>query len=156
MPPAKEKEKMSSLTTLGNLGFFPSYRVFNDFESLFDALTGDITASTRHPVKTPRVNIEETTTGYDIHMAVPGLSRSDFKIHTDANVLSVSVESTTEAESKSKYLTREYSYTGFARSWKLPEGCNTEDITARYDSGILTLTVPRVIKKSQRNEIRVE
>ena len=147
---------MSSLTTLGTLGLFPTYRVFDEFDALFETLSGDTRISSRYLVKSPKVNVEETSEGYDIHMAAPGLSRSDFKIHTDDGYLTVSAENKESSTTKGKYLSQEFSYSTFSRSWKLPAGVNTDAISARYDAGILTVSIPRSSKKSQRNEIKVE
>jgi HSP20 family protein len=146
---------MSNLTTLGSLGFIPTYRVFDEFDTLFDTLLGDRKSGTRSIVSTPRVNVEETSAGYDIHMAAPGLSRSDFKIHTNGGYLTVSVEKS-EKDDKTNFLTREYSYSSFSRSWKLPTNANVESIGARYESGVLTVSVPTNSKKSSRLEIKVE
>ena len=146
---------MSNLTTLGSLGLIPTYRVFDEFDTLFDTLLGDRKISAKPLVSAPRVNVEETSAGYDIHMAAPGLSRSDFKIHTDGDYLTVSVEKS-DKDDKTNFLTREYSYSSFSRSWKLPTNANPEGIGARYEAGVLTVSVPTSSKKSSRVEIKVE
>jgi len=146
---------MSNLASLGSLGILPTYRVFDDFDTLFDAFLGD-RKSVRPLSATPRVNVEETPGGYNIHMAAPGLSRSDFKIHTDGGYLTVSVDQKAEKEEKSTFLSREFSYESFSRSWKLPTNANAEGIGARYEAGVLTVSVPTSSKRSSRVEIKVE
>lgn len=148
---------MSNLVTLGSYGLLPtSYRLFDDFDSIFDGFFGDRRGTARALTHTPRVNIEETQGGYDIHMAAPGLSREDFKIHSDSGYLTISAEMKDEPESKDKWLTREYSYSTFSRSWKLPTNVNAEGISARYDAGILTVSVPTSSKKPSKVEIKVD
>jgi HSP20 family protein len=102
------------------------------------------------------VNIEETSSGYDIHMAAPGLSRGDFKIHTDSGYLTISAEANEKSEEGVKRITQEYTYTTFSRSWKLPSNANSEAIAARYDAGVLTVSIPIATKKSSRVEIKVD
>lgn len=147
---------MSNLATISNFGLLPTYRVFDEFDSLFDSFLGDRRSGSRSQVSTPRVNVEETAGGYDIHMAAPGLSREDFKIQADGGYITISVDRKEEKEERATFLTREYSYSSFARSWKLPTGTNSEGITARYDAGVLTVSVPMASKKSSKVEIRVD
>lgn len=148
---------MSNLVTLSSYGLLPAFYSLLEDDSIFDGFFGDRRRSTKnltHTPHTPRVNIEETSSGYDIHMAAPGLSREDFKIHIDSGYLTVSAEA--KDESEGKWLTREFSYTTFSRSWKLPANVNSEGISARYDAGILTVSVPTTSKKQSKVEIKVD
>lgn len=148
---------MSNLVNLGSYGLLPaSHRLFDDFDLILDGFFSDRRGSDRTLTHIPRVNIEETAGGYDIHMAAPGLSREDFKIHTDAGHLTISAEMKENTEEKCKWLTREYSYTKFSRSWKLPANISADSITARYDAGVLTVRVPTTTKKNSKVEIRVD
>jgi HSP20 family protein len=147
---------MSNLSTISNFGLLPTYRVFDEFDSLFDSFLGDRRSGSRSQVSTPRVNVEETAGGYDVHMAAPGLSREDFKIQADGGYITISVNRKEENDEKSNFLTREYSYSSFARSWKLPTSTNVDGITARYNAGVLTVSVPTASKKSSKVEIRVD
>jgi HSP20 family protein len=144
---------MSNLAAISNFGLLPNYRVFDEFDSLFDSFLGERRSGSRSLVTTPRANVEETGGGYDIHVAAPGLSREDFKIHADGGYITISAD---HKEEKASFLSREYSYSSFARSWKLPTGTSSEGITARYDAGVLTVSVPTASKKSSKVEIRVD
>jgi len=147
---------MSNLANLGTFGLVPASRFFDDFDSIFDTLIGDRRRGASTLALTPRVNVEETANGYAIHMAAPGLSRDEFKIHSDNGYLTISVDAESETKEKTSYLSREYSYSSFSRSWKLPTGANSDGISARYDAGILTVTVPMSAKRSSKVEIRVD
>ncbi|MCS6974970.1 MAG: Hsp20/alpha crystallin family protein, partial [Cyclobacteriaceae bacterium] len=62
----------------------------------------------------------------------------------DNGVLTISCEKETEKEDKDKnYTRREYSYTNFARSFTLPDSVKGDDISAKYDNGILRITLPK-------------
>lgn len=92
----------------------------------------------------PAVNVVETTRDFEIRMAAPGLKKSDFRITVENNLLSVVVEKEDGAEeNESAYTRREYSYTRFVRSFNLPGNVQTEQVKARYEDGILILSVPK-------------
>lgn len=127
----------------------------DEFDSIFDALIGTRVNSRDNSHTIPRANVQELEDGYVIKLAAPGFSKSDFKIHTDAGCLIISAKSET-AESNSQFSSREYAYDEFTRSWKLPTSVNAADLTARYESGILSVILPTHKKKSDRFEIKVE
>jgi len=127
----------------------------DEFDSIFDALVGTRVISRDSSHTVPRANVQQLEEGYVIKLAAPGFSKSDFKIHTDAECLTISAKSET-AESDSQFSSREYAYDEFTRSWKLPTSVNAADLTARYESGILSVMLPTHTKKSDRFEIKVE
>lgn len=90
----------------------------------------------------PSVNIKETEKNYELEMAAPGYSKKDFNISIDNNMLTVSAERKQEQEKKADHYTRrEFGYESFSRSFNLPANTNEEDISARYEDGILKLTI---------------
>ncbi|MBI3482500.1 MAG: Hsp20/alpha crystallin family protein [Bacteroidetes bacterium] len=80
---------------------------------------------------------------YQIQLAAPGLAKKDFKIETDNGVLTISAEKEEKAESKNGYARTEYSFNSFSRSFTLPENSKPDNINAKYEDGILKLTVPK-------------
>ncbi|MDW8331876.1 MAG: Hsp20/alpha crystallin family protein [Cyclobacteriaceae bacterium] len=92
----------------------------------------------------PAVNVLEKDKAFEIEVAAPGLEKKDFNITVDNGVLTISCEKETEKEDKDKnYTRREYSYTNFARSFTLPDSVKGDDISAKYDNGILRITLPK-------------
>ena len=92
----------------------------------------------------PKVNVKESDQEYDVEMAAPGYSKKDFKITLDNGLLTLSAEKKEEKEEKEKnYTRREFGYSSFERSFNLPENVNEEDIKARYEDGVLRLTIPK-------------
>jgi HSP20 family protein len=90
------------------------------------------------------VNISETDTNFELALAAPGKTRKDFNVELDDHVLTVSSESKHEDESKTdQYTRREFRYDNFQRSFRLPETVDTSGIKAKYDNGILTITLPK-------------
>jgi HSP20 family protein len=92
----------------------------------------------------PAVNITEQKDDYLVSLAAPGLKKEDFKIDVDGNMLTISSEKEDSREEKDKKFTRkEYSYSSFSRSFTLPEEINKEKIEARYEDGVLKISLPR-------------
>lgn len=95
-------------------------------------------------MKVPAVNITEEKNQYLVSMAAPGLKKEDFKIDLDGNMLTISSEKEESSEEQNKKFTRkEYSYSSFSRSFTLPEEINKDGIVAKYDNGVLNITLPR-------------
>ena len=92
----------------------------------------------------PAVNVKENDKFYEVELAVPGLSKKDFKITAESGILTVSSEKTEEKEQKEKdYTRKEFEYSSFSRSFTLPENVNEEDIKAAYEDGILKLSIAK-------------
>lgn len=97
-------------------------------------------------VNVPSVNIKETAKEYVMEVAAPGLERKDFNIELDNHTLTISAEKEAQSEEKKEdtgYSRKEYSYESFSRSFTLPEGVKESNIDAKYENGILRLTVPK-------------
>jgi len=93
----------------------------------------------------PAVNVMENDNEYAIQLAAPGMTKDDFKIHLDGNVLTISSEKKEQKESKKDlYSRREFSYQSFQRSFTLPEyQVDREKVTASYNDGILNISIPK-------------
>ncbi|MDD2613151.1 MAG: Hsp20/alpha crystallin family protein, partial [Bacteroidales bacterium] len=119
-------------------------KFFNDF---FDRDWMDF--SNRNFSKTnttlPSTNIKEGQNGFEVEMAAPGLKKNDFKIDLDENVLTISSEKKEENETKEDqhFTCREFSYQSFSRSFTLPKNVNSDKITAKYENGILRVSIPK-------------
>jgi HSP20 family protein len=92
----------------------------------------------------PPVNIFETKDNYELEFIVPGRKKEDLKISVDKNILTVSFEKNEETTSEDrKPVTREYSLQPFKRSFTLDDKVVSDNIAARYENGLLILTVPK-------------
>jgi HSP20 family protein len=117
---------------------------FNDFfnHDLFDWSLRHITS----PNSTlPSMNVKETPEAFEIEMAAPGMEKDDFKIELDNGYLTISSEKKQENtnEEKGKYTRREFSYQSFSRTLELPTSADNEKISAKYDKGILKVTISK-------------
>lgn len=116
------------------------------FPSLLDEFFGSDTpfSALSNRSHVPSVNISETDTNFELALAAPGKTRKDFNVELDDHVLTISSESKHEDESKTdQYTRREFRYDNFQRSFRLPETVDTAGIKAKYDNGILTISLPK-------------
>lgn len=112
---------------------------FNPWVDLFD--NGDMPVRS---INVPAVNIAEQDNQYMVSMAAPGMKKEDFKIEVDGNQLTVSSENeNSNEENNEKFTRKEYSYSSFSRSFTLPEEIKQENIEAKYEDGVLKISLPR-------------
>lgn len=107
----------------------------------------------------PAVNITEQKDAYMVSLAAPGLKKEDFTIDVEGNMLTISSKKEERTEETDKKFTRkEYSYSSFSRSFTLPEEINMEKIDAKYENGILNISLPRTeaAKKTSAKHIAVK
>lgn len=93
----------------------------------------------------PSVNIKERDEAFEVEVAAPGMQKEDFKITLDGNLLSISSsKEERDEENNSNFTRREFSYQSFQRSFELAkEVVDDENIEAKYDNGVLRLTIPK-------------
>ncbi len=91
------------------------------------------------------VNIHETDNNYEVHLIAPGLKKEDFKINLDQNILNISYEHKDEnkEQAEGKWLRSEYRTRSFKRSFTLNEKIDATAIAAKYNDGILVVTLPK-------------
>ncbi len=92
----------------------------------------------------PAVNIKESAKEFSLEFAAPGFKKNDFKINVDNNILTITAEKKEEKTEENKRFTRrEFAYNSFSRSFTLPDNTNADKIDAKYNDGILKLSVPK-------------
>ena len=141
----KTSKKNGSLATTnkGPLGSFPAWSTWID-EVFNNDLPSMFSSNFNQGLSLPKVNIQELDDSYLVHMAVPGMNKSDFTIEVDNQVLSISTELNNEqVEEESNYTRREFGYASFKRSFTLPESVNDDNIKATYKEGILEIELPK-------------
>ncbi|MBO5361917.1 MAG: Hsp20/alpha crystallin family protein [Paludibacteraceae bacterium] len=107
----------------------------------------------------PAINVKESEKAFEIEMAVPGMTKEDFRVHVnDKDQLVVSVEKkheSKEEDKSAKYLRREFNYTRFEQALLLPENVNRDAITAKVCSGVLKIELPKVETLPEKEPTRV-
>ena len=117
--------------------------LFDDFFRPWNALFDNDSLNMRS-INVPAVNITEDPNQYLLSLAAPGMKKEDFKIDVDGNMLTISSEKEENKEEKNKKFTRKkYSYSSFSRCFSLPEEIKQENIDAKYEDGVLKISLPR-------------
>ena len=97
-------------------------------------------------VSIPAVNIMESDDDFSVLVAAPGKTKEDFNIELDNDVLTISSEAKEVKDNTSedgKFTRKEFSYNSFKRAFSLPETINNQNISATYEQGVLTITLPK-------------
>ncbi len=128
--------------------WFPT--VFEDF------LNNDFMP--RANITAPAVNVKVDDKAYTMEVAAPGIKKEFCRVSiNDEGNLHVAIENKVEhkeEEKKHHYLRREFSYTNYEQAYTLPEDVDKDNIEAKVENGILTVTLPRIqkeVKKLGRN-----
>lgn len=140
-------EKTPSLLPDVFSGFFDDDRFLNfDFRNAW-------------PSKIPAANVFEHEDDYVIHLAVPGMKKADFDISLDNKILWIKAERREEEKTEDEnYTRREFNYSTFRRSFNIPDNINVEKILAKYEDGVLKLTLPKmeITKRKERKAIEIK
>lgn len=120
--------------------------LFNDFENSFPSTFSQ--ASTKAPA-----NISESENAFHLDILAPGRKKEWFGLNVEKNVLTISYETKEQAEtSNAKNIRNEFSVPSFKRSFNLDGKVNAEGIEAKYEDGILKVTLPK--KEEVKPEVK--
>lgn len=100
-------------------------------------------------------NIFKTDNSYELLVFAPGRIKEHFRIDVDGLELKISY-TPPEGFPKHEWVLREYSRGGFVRTFTLNETIDTSNIAAKYQDGVLHVTLPLVEgKQAIKKEIKV-
>ncbi|MEE4285689.1 MAG: Hsp20/alpha crystallin family protein [Mariniphaga sp.] len=94
----------------------------------------------------PATNIFETDNDFRLELLLPGFKKEDVQLNFHESILTVKVELPEEKEENReefKYERREFGVYNFERKFKVPKTVDAEKINARFENGILELTLPK-------------
>jgi HSP20 family protein len=104
------------------------------------------------------INVIENDNNYLFEVAASGFDKSNFDVNIEGDTLFISGDYSNELrEDEGNYKRREFSYSSFKRSFTLPKDSVHEDISAKYENGILNVIVPKSNNKdspTKRIEIK--
>lgn len=105
-----------------------------------------------------KTDIQDKGDSYLLEAELPGFEKDDIKIDIDGDMMTVSAEHKSENEEKDEkknYIRCERYYGSYSRSFNISE-IKADEITAKYDNGILKLNLPKkteTVSPSRRLEI---
>ena len=127
------------------------WRLFDDF---MDFPFSSYGTSKNSLMKT---DIKDLESGYELAVDLPGFKKDDIKAELKDGYLTISASSDTsrdEKDSSGRYIRRERYSGSCSRSFYVGEAVAKEDIKARFEDGILRLTVPKMEDKPAVEEKR--
>ncbi|NMM48755.1 Hsp20/alpha crystallin family protein [Marinigracilibium pacificum] len=134
-------------------------RVENSLDNLFKKVLNDFSEGvidSKPDSFSPRTDIYETEQKFVMELSVPGMKKEDFKIDIDNDVLIISGERKLEELEGVKYHRRETLSGSFKKSYKITDLIDVENITAGYENGILSVSLPKVEKKENKKVIEIK
>ena len=92
-----------------------------------------------------KVDVKESDKIYTVQAEVPGVSKDEIHVSLDGNVVTLRAEIKQEDSqgSDEKLLRSERYYGAVSRSFQLPVEIDQTQAKAKYDNGVLTLTLPK-------------
>ncbi|MBK9257430.1 MAG: Hsp20/alpha crystallin family protein [Saprospiraceae bacterium] len=133
--------------------------VFNDFFKPWTEWMDEPGSLWVNTLRIPPVNIVENGKDYKVSLGVPGMKKEDFKIEHEGNILTISSEKSEDKEERDEKFTRkEFNYSAFSRSFTLPENVLIDKIEAKYQDGVLELSLPKKepVKKTEHKKIEIK
>lgn len=90
------------------------------------------------------VNITKKESGYELQVVAPGFDKDAFKISVEKGLLTIAAEHKSEEDAKTEKAVRhEYRFQSFRRSFNLDETIDADAIEARYNNGVLVVSLPK-------------
>ena len=90
-----------------------------------------------------RTDVKEDENGYEVHIDMPGFKKEDVKAELKDGYLTISASRTSETKEGSKFVRRERYVGNVSRSFYVGEELTEEDIKAKFEDGVLKITLPK-------------
>ncbi len=117
---------------------FPSFRDYDDVEK---KLYG------KHAAQLMKTDIHETDEAYELDVDLPGFKKEDIKLTLENGYLVIEAGKSLEKEKKGKAIRKERYEGTMQRSFYVGEEVKEEDIKAKFEDGVLKLSVPKKEKE---------
>ncbi len=102
-----------------------------------------------------KTDIRDTDSSYELDIDMPGFKKEDIKAQLKDGYLTISASTSAnndEQDKDGRYIRRERYAGSCSRSFYVGEGVKEEDIRAKFENGILKLSIPKVENKPQVEE----
>lgn len=102
----------------------------------------------------PKTDVFEDSDNYYFTFEIPGLTKEHVKLSVnEENILTIKGEKKIERKDGLNFLRRELSEGEFERSFYLPEDTDSEKIKAKFENGVLNVTIPKLEEIKKEIEI---
>ena len=100
----------------------------------------------KHSKNLMKTDVKETETGYELDIDLPGFKKDEITAHLEDGYLTVSAAKGVDKDEKDKegrYIRRERYSGSMTRSFYVGNAVTEQDIKAKYEDGILSLSIPK-------------
>jgi HSP20 family protein len=126
---------------------------FDPFSQL-DRFAASVLDSVRAPRLMP-VDLFRDGDRYILHADMPGVDPGSIDVDVDGTQLSIRAQRTADTRDGVRWLARERGAGSFLRQFTLGDGVDAEQISASYESGVLSVIIP-VSERAKPRKIAVE
>ncbi len=125
----------------------PGGALSRDPFSLVDAMFNELATQRGGSslVSRARIDVTERSGAYEVRAELPGAKKEDIAIDIDGAYVSISAKVASQSERKEgeRVLYSERSHESYARAFELPQAVDAQAAEAKFDNGVLTLTLPK-------------
>lgn len=126
---------------------------FSDFDALTRGLLTNQTGSSRSPRFMP-MDLCKIDDHYVLTADLPGVDPGSVDVNVDNGTLTISAHRTARSEESAQWLANERFFGSYRRQLSLGDGVDTAAISATYENGVLTVTIP-VAEKAKPRKIEI-
>jgi len=142
-----------------NFDEFDPFRMMKRFEKYFGNLDKDMGMNRlRANMREPLVDIVETAKEVKVTIELPGVEKHDIDLRVQNNVLIIKAIIKSAKDKKDENMVyQERSYQQYYRTVPLPANVDEKKINAKYNNGILEVTIPKLKSdKKEKNKIEIK
>ncbi len=135
------------------------WSALRDLEGTFGRMFGELTRE--HLVNescwAPAVDLRETDEAYTLEADLPGIKKEDIEVVAVDNTVTLKGERKDTREARADGIHRfERRYGCFQRTFELPAGFKADEVAAKYEDGVLRVTLPKKEEAKPRQiEVKV-
>lgn len=136
----------------------PFDRMFDQIvEASFPDVTKAVGVKPFQGTAYPKVNVYEWDTKVGVIAEIPGLSKKDLSVEVTDGVLTISGDKQNSFDVKdAKVVRRELKQSSFKRQFELGEELNGDNISAKFEDGILSIEIPKKTpEKPKTNKVKI-
>ncbi|MEM2909251.1 MAG: Hsp20/alpha crystallin family protein [Candidatus Bilamarchaeaceae archaeon] len=108
-------------------------------------------------IRSPLSDLVDKGDKFELSVELPGMEKEDIHIEADKSSISISAERRkAEEEKKKNYYYCERSYTGYKRTFSLPEEIDPEAVDAEFKNGVLKVEMKKAAPRERKKEVKIK
>lgn len=129
---------------------------YSSVSNMFDDFFSDMwSPSVSHSDETFKMDIQDNDSSYLVEADLPGINKDEINLQLEENTLTIQVNrEESDEQDQNNYVRRERKFSSMSRSIRLPD-VKSEDIDAKLENGVLTVTVPKMTKAEKVTQIEI-